>query len=124
MRIPVPTNTLVAFTLAGAVLTAVVAGTLAVPGVLGSGGGPEKTAAADSNVSEQLDSSAPAPNQDFTPSVQTESRYGEHDEYEDEYEEEEDEYDQEEAYEDEYEEEEDEYNKEEAYEDEYEEEEG
>lgn len=82
MRIPVPTNKLVAFTLAGALLTMVVAGGLAVPGLgLAS---PSDTASAatgtNGSVAQQVAADAPTPNQNFTPAVQTQSGYeeGEH----------------------------------------------
>ncbi|OLZ39238.1 hypothetical protein A6E15_17690 [Natrinema saccharevitans] len=100
MRIPVPTNRLVSLTLAGAVLTGIVALALAAPG-LGLG--------VDSLTDDEnptVASDAPTANEDFTPAVGTQGG-GEHED--DEYEEHEDEY------EDEYEEHEDEY------EDEYEE---
>ena len=104
MQVPVPTNKLVAFTLAGALLTAIVAGALAMPG-----GGLTQSVEQDpagtttSDASQQLASDAPTPNQDFTPAVQTQSGYEdeEHEEHEDEYEgededEDEDEYEEEE----------------------------
>lgn len=79
MRVPVPRNRLVAFTLLGALLTAVVAGALAFPGVgLGGAAGP------DDGSSGHLASDAPTPNQNFTTSVQTGSggdrEAGEHEE--------------------------------------------
>jgi hypothetical protein len=80
MRIPVPNNKLVAFTLAGALLTAIVAGGLAIPG--------DGLAQADSSssnasdVSQEVAADAPTPNQEFTPAVQTQSGYEE--EYEEE----------------------------------------
>lgn len=83
MRIPVPNNKLVAFTLAGALLTMMVAGALAVPGGLT---GSTKTAgpsgAAAPNASQQVAADAPTPNQNFTPAVQTQSGHqkGEHEE--------------------------------------------
>ena len=126
MRTPVPTNKLVAFTLAGALLTAVVAGALAVPGGLGQAGGSDGSTLTSANVSDQLGADAPEPNQEFTPSVETQSPYGEHDEEYEEHEYEEEEYEQEE-YDDEeheYEDEghesggEEEYEDEEDYEDE------
>lgn len=86
MRIPVPNNKLVAFTLAGALLTAVVAGGLALPGIgLGQvGEQSDSPGPSASNASQQAASDAPTPNQDFTPAVQTQSGYEdeEHEEYE------------------------------------------
>ena len=87
MRIPVPTNRLVSLTLAGAVLTSVVALALAAPG-LGVG---IDSLADDENPTVASD--APTPNEDFTPAVQSgggeheDDEYDEHEEYEDEYEE-------------------------------------
>lgn len=107
MRLPVPNNRLVAFTLAGALLTAVVAGALAAP-LGGLAGAPEETA--DATLTQQLGDDAPTPNEEFTPAVQTQSPYEEHEdeEYEEHEDEEHEEY---EADDDEYEEheEEDEY---------------
>jgi len=98
MRIPVPDNRLVAFTLAGALLTAVVAGGLAVPGVgLGQPGersDSPRTSASD--ASQQVAADSPTPAQDFTPAVQT--RSGSDDEDHEEYEEHEDEEDHEGEY--------------------------
>jgi hypothetical protein len=84
MRIPVPNNKLVAFTLAGALLTAIVAGALAIPG-----GGLAQADSSSSNaseVSQEVAGDAPTPNQEFTPAVQSQSGYEdeEHEEYEDE----------------------------------------
>jgi hypothetical protein len=110
MRTPVPTNKLVAFTLAGALLTAVVAGALAIPGGLGQAGGSDGTAATSANVSDQLGADAPEPNQEFTPSVETQSPYSEHDEHGEENEQEE--YEEEgynNEYEDDYEEDDEDY---------------
>jgi len=88
MRIPIPKNKLVAFTLAGALLTAIIAGALAVPipgvtasGDTGDGSGMVSTGA------PQTAADAPTPNQDFTPAVQTPASYEdeeheEHEEYE------------------------------------------
>jgi len=90
MRIPVPNNKLVAFTLAGALLTAIVAGGLAMPSIgLGQDGeksGSPGTSASD--ASQQVADDAPTPNQNFTPEVQTQSDY-EGEEHEEEYEEDE-----------------------------------
>lgn len=99
MRIPVPTNRLVAFTLAGALLTTVVAAGLAFPGFgLGQPAEPSSDQPADS---QQVAADAPTPNQGFTPAVQTqtgydeEHEYDEDDEYDDEAENEESEEDEE-----------------------------
>jgi len=92
MRIPVPNNRLVAFTLAGALLTTVVAGGLAFPGLgFGQSAGP---ASDDTAGPQQVAADAPTPNQDFTPAVRTQSGYDEeHEEYEEHEEDEEhDEY--------------------------------
>lgn len=61
MRIPIPTDRLVALTLLGTVLTAAVAVSLAAPGAL-PGPSDDDPAA--------LPSDAPTPNPDFTPAVQ------------------------------------------------------
>lgn len=85
MRVPVPTNKLVAFTLAGALLTMIVAGGLAVPGLGLASPGDSASAPAGTNGSgQQVAADAPTPNQDFTPAVQTQSGYedGEHEEEE------------------------------------------
>jgi|AntDeeMetageno51_2_1112566.scaffolds.fasta_scaffold00051_29 hypothetical protein len=109
MRIPVPTNRLVAFTLAGALLTMVVAAGLAVPGL---GPGPAESPSDTSRT--DLAPDAPQPNENFTPDVQTGSEY-EDEEYEEEeyeeYEDDDDEYEEEyEGHEDrEYEDDDDEY---------------
>ena len=93
MRVPVPTNRLVAFTLAGALLTAVVAGGLAFPGLVPgvSPDSPGDATSADTDATQRLAADAPEPNQDFTPDVQTQSSSAEHEEeeYEDEHDEEE-----------------------------------
>ena len=93
MRVPVPTNRLVAFTLAGALLTAVVAGGLAFPGLIPgvSTDSPGDATSADTDATQRLAADAPEPNQDFTPDVQTQSSSEEHEEeeYEDEHDEEE-----------------------------------
>jgi hypothetical protein len=83
MQIPVPNNKLVAFTLAGAILTTIVAGALAIPsGGLAQGGEQvDSGGTAASNASQQVGPDAPEPNQDFTPEVQDQSGY-EGDEYE------------------------------------------
>ncbi|PAU81514.1 hypothetical protein CK500_14555 [Halorubrum salipaludis] len=86
MRIPVPNNRLVAFTLAGALLTTVVAGGLAFPGI--GLGQPADSVSDDTNGAQQVGADAPTPNQDFTPAVQTQSGYDE--DREEEYEEHED----------------------------------
>lgn len=104
MRVPVPRNKLVAFTLAGAVLTAVLAVGLAYPGtglIDGNDAAPQSDAS-----SSALAADAPTPNQDFTPAVQPSSRDGEEEEHEyeeyddDEHEEHEDEYEEQEEYDD------------------------
>ena len=93
MRVPVPTNRLVAFTLAGALLTAVVAGGLAFPGLIPgvSTDSSGDATSADTDATQRLAADAPEPNQDFTPDVQTQSSSEEHEEeeYEDEHDEEE-----------------------------------
>ena len=93
MRVPVPTNRLVAFTLAGALLTAVVAGGLAFPGLIPevSTDSPGDATSADTDATQRLAADAPEPNQAFTPDVQTQSSSEEHEEeeYEDEHDEEE-----------------------------------
>jgi hypothetical protein len=91
MGVPVPKNKLVAFTLVGALLTAGIAGALALPSV------------GLAQVGEQTDqaaSDAPTPNQNFTPAVQTQSGYEEDEEHE-EYEEDEEheEYEEDEEHE-------------------------
>ena len=116
MRVPVPTNRLVAFTLVGALLTAVVAGGLAFPGLVPglTAESPGEATSADTDT-QQLAAAAPEPNQNFTPDVQTRSDYEEHEEegYEDH---EEEEYEEDEEHED-HEEEEHEDHDEEEYED-------
>jgi hypothetical protein len=103
MRVPVPKNKLVAFTLVGALLTAGVAGALALPG-----GGLAQVGeqANSSDVSQQAASDAPTPNEEFTPAVQTQSGY-EDEEHEDEEHEDEEHEDEEEheEYEEEHEDE-------------------
>lgn len=89
MRIPVPTNRLVAFTLVGALLTAVVAGGLAFPNAVGSlsptdelGRAPfEKLAGnggsgAGESAQQGAATQAPEPNENFTPAVQTRVQSG------------------------------------------------
>ena len=122
MRIPLPTNRLVAITLAGALLTMVVAGGLAFPGLgLGS------LSDGDIGVTtgdQQAAGDAPQPNESFTPAVQTggngESGDGEYEEYEENEYEEDEEYEEEEYEEEENEEGEDEEENEDEEEDEYE----
>jgi len=90
MRIPVPTNKLVALTLAGALLTTVVAGGLAFPGLGLASPGDTASAPTGTNASgQQVAADAPTPNQNFTPAVQTQSGYedGEHEEEGEEHEE-------------------------------------
>lgn len=104
MRFPVPNNRLVMFTLAGALLTAAVAGALAVPesGLIQIG---DSTDSGETAAPQQVATDAPEPNENFTPAVQTQSGHGggeygdeeEDEEYEEEYEDEED--DEDEAYE-------------------------
>ena len=104
MRVPVPRNKLVAFTLVGALLTAGVAGALALPGggLAQAGEQPDSPGTAASDPSQQIAADAPTPNQDFTPAVQTQSGYEdeEHEEYEEDDEHEEDEEEYEEEHED------------------------
>jgi hypothetical protein len=76
MRLPIRKNRLVAFTLVGALLTAVIAGglTFPIPGVTGPGGtgGDSGT---QSTGTPQSAADAPATNEDFTPAVQTQTGY-------------------------------------------------
>ena len=124
MRIPLPTNRLVAMTLAGALLTMVVAGGLAFPGL-----GLASLSDGDIGVTtgdQQAAGDAPQPNESFTPAVQTggngESGDGEYEEYEEneDDDEEEEKYEEgeyeEEGYEEEEEYEEEEYEEEDEYE--------
>jgi len=101
MRIPVPNNKLVAFTLAGALLTAVVAGGLALPGVgLGQAGEQADSPGTPTpDAQQQVAADTPTPNENFTPAVQTQSGYG--DEEHEEYEEDEEDEDHEEEHEEE-----------------------
>lgn len=71
MRLPIPNNKLVAFTLAGALLTAVVAGALAFPvaGVTAPADNGDTSGAATGTAQAAAD--APTPNQNFTPAVQS-----------------------------------------------------
>jgi len=103
MRVPVPKNGLVAFTLAGALLTAVVAGALALPGggLAQAGEQSDSPGTTASDASQRVAADAPTPNQDFTPAVQTQSGY--EDEEHEEYEEDEEEEDHDEEYEEEHE---------------------
>lgn len=89
MRVPVPKNKLVAFTLVGALLTAGVAGALALPGGGLAQAGEQPNS---SDASQQVTADAPTPNQEFTPAVQTQSEYEdeEHEEYEEDDEDEDD----------------------------------
>ena len=98
MRVPAPTNKLVAFTLAGALLTAIVAGALAMPGggLTQSGELADPAGTTTSDASQQVAADAPTPNQDFTPAVQTQSGY--EDEEHEEYEKDEEDEDHEEEY--------------------------
>lgn len=107
MRLPIPKNEIVAFTLAGALLTAVIAGGLAfpIPGVTAPGdtAGDSGTQSTDA---PQSAADVPTPNQDFTPAVQTQTGYEgeEHEEHEDDEDEGEHE-EREEEHDDEYEDE-------------------
>jgi hypothetical protein len=87
MQVPVPNNRLVVFTLAGAVLTALVAGALAAP--TQPDGRPDRPESMTTDAAPQVAGDAPTPNQEFTPAVQTQSGYEdeEHEAYEDEHEE-------------------------------------
>jgi len=110
MRIPIPKNKLVAFTLVGALLTAGVAGALALPDIgLAQAGEQPDSLTATPDAAQQVAADAPTPNQDFTPAVQTQSGYEdeEHEEYDDD-EEYEEEHEDEEEYEEEHEDDEDE----------------
>ncbi|MHC3382003.1 hypothetical protein [Haloarcula sp. H-GB5] len=101
MRVPVPKNKLVAFTLVGALLTAGVAGALTLPGggLAQAGDQTDSPGSTASDVSQQVAADVPTPNQDFTPAVQTQSGYEdeEHEEYE-----ENDDHEEEEEYEEEH----------------------
>jgi len=108
MRIPVPENKLVAFTLAGALLTAIIAGALAVPidGFTQSGGQADQSGSTATDAPQQVAADAPTPNQDFTPAVQKQSGHEEeHEEYEEEHEEYEEEHEEYEEEDEEHEEE-------------------
>jgi hypothetical protein len=108
MRIPIPNNKLVAFTLVGALLTAGIAGALAMPGggLAQSGDQTSSASATASDASQQVAADAPTPNQNFTPEVQTQSGY--EDEEHEEYEEHEEDEEEDEEYEEHEEDEEDE----------------
>lgn len=95
MQIPVPRNKLVAFTLAGALVTALVAAALAVPpgDLANPGEQTDPSGSTASGASQQIAVDAPTPNQNFTPAIQTppnfeeeehEAEYEEHEEDEDE----------------------------------------
>ncbi|MFB6092965.1 MAG: hypothetical protein ABEK02_08155 [Haloquadratum sp.] len=83
MRVPVPTNKIVLFTLAGALLTAAVAGGLAYPSALDGTLPAEVTESGLAQIGTEQDRSAsatqeaatpqtpPKPNENFTPAVQT-----------------------------------------------------
>lgn len=75
MRLPLPQNRLVALTLAGALLTTVVAAGLTAPGLFGADG----NGIASSESGDVVLQDAPTPNENFTPAVQTQSG-GEHEE--------------------------------------------
>ncbi len=103
MRLPVPNNKLVAFTLAGALLTAGVAGALAMPGggLAQVGEQTDSSGSTASNPSQQAAADTPTPNQEFTPDVQTQSGYeGEEDEGYEEHDEDEEEHGEDEEYDD------------------------
>ncbi|EMA23258.1 MULTISPECIES: hypothetical protein [Haloarcula] len=110
MRVPVPKNKLVAFTLVGALLTAGVAGALALPGggLAQAGEQPNSPDTPASDDSQQVTADAPTPNQEFTPAAQTQSGYEdeEHEEYEEDDEDEDEEEHGNEEHEEEHEEEE------------------
>jgi hypothetical protein len=86
MRVPVPKNRLVAFTLVGALLTAGVAGILALPGggLAQAGEQTDSPGSTASDTAQQTAVDTPTPNQDFTPAVQTQSGHEdeEHEEHE------------------------------------------
>lgn len=123
MRNPIPNNRLVAFTLVGALLTMLVAGGLAFPGLgLETISESPSDAIGEADLSGAVSDEAPAPNtaddapepnENFTPDVQQTSSYEEYEEYEEH--EEHEEYEEEEEYE-EHEEYEDEEHEEEEYE--------
>lgn len=75
MRLPIPRNRLVALTLAGALLTAIVAVGLALPGLVAGDHG-ETNDAAPGAGSNAVTEGAPTPNGSFTPAVATQSRDG------------------------------------------------
>lgn len=107
MRIPIPTNRLVALTLVGALLTGIVSLGLASPSLLtGSNAADDALGAgAQPGGSGQLAGDAPTPNPDFTPAVQTATGYedDEHERFED------DDHDEYEGDDEEYEGDDDEY---------------
>jgi len=90
MRLPIPKNRLVAFTLVGALLTTVVAGALAFPGLGLVADRDSSAPSVDVSTSEQIADDAPTPNRDFTPAVRTQSSHGEDEEHDDEADEEHD----------------------------------
>ncbi len=100
MRVPIPTNRLVALTLAGALLTTLAAGALAFPGLGLVADQSSSSPSANVSPGEQLTADEPTPNQNFTPAAQTQPSGGEYEE-EDDHEEEEDEKDDHEEEEDE-----------------------
>lgn len=108
VRIPVPKNRLVALTLTGALLTTLVAGGLALPG-LGFGQSAETPGDATGGGDDagQLGADAPTPNENFTPAVQTKTGYEDHedDDHEEGYEDDEDSHEDEDDEYGEYEEE-------------------
>ena len=86
MRIPVPRNRLVALTLLGIALTGVLTVVLANPSVLGDDRSEQQPSASQASVGASGD--VPTPNPNFTPAVQQQSAYEDHEEHE--YEEHED----------------------------------
>ena len=97
MRVPVPNNKLVAFTLAGALLTAAVAGALALPGggLAQAGEQTDSASTTAADASQQVAADAPTPTQDFTPAVQTQSGYEDEEHDEDEADDEDEDHEQE-----------------------------
>lgn len=77
MRLPIPTNRLVALTLLGAVLTTLLAAGLTAPSIF-----PGTDPTADPAQSGTLSADAPTPNPDFTPAIQRAPGGEEHEEWE------------------------------------------
>ncbi|MHB9287071.1 hypothetical protein ACKVMT_08530 [Halobacteriales archaeon Cl-PHB] len=92
MRIPVPRNRLIALTLLGIALTGALTLVLASPSILADDGDHESEGTAG-QASVEATGDVPTPNPNFTPDVQQQSAYEEHedDEHEDEWEEEDEE---------------------------------